>query len=184
MTTTESIADLQARQAELYAQAEAAVEAERARYPDCQTWSSPLGSPDNEFDPSPAEQQAFADAVPGREPQRRPAHPDRDVPQQPRRVDMQPAGDALAEWRRERAQVASAEMIVAGGTTNPARCAGQLMTPHPVGRRAVEAGLPALPAVRARRPGPGGGRRETRDGRTRSEAAAQLVASTTKQMAT
>ena len=128
------------------------------------TWSQPLNPPDNEFDPSPAEQQQFADAVPGREPrtadQRIRIGTSRTNPEG---LDYDPAGERCRPVApRSRPRPASGE------------CSCRRMEPKPcevcgASRRnrtlwvggGNEAGVPALPAQRGRRPSPGRGRRET-----------------------
>jgi hypothetical protein len=88
-TATDRVAQLQHEQAAAWAEAEAAELAERSRFPDAQ-WDGPaLMMPAAPYDPTPAEQQQFADTY-------RAEHSDAD------RLDHHggtPLSAALYEWR-------------------------------------------------------------------------------------
>jgi hypothetical protein len=181
MPAADTIEDLQTRQAALYAQAELEVEAERAKYPDCQTWSSPLGHPAREFDPSPAEQQEWADAF-------RAENLNADQPTRfgvtrtnPEGYVVSPLSEALGQWRTEEAQRRWSRALGRMLAPRPCQVCGASSQhdtlwvggqTRPVCRRCRPSVLAAQAAHVAEEKLP--------DGRTRADAAAQLVDSTTK----
>lgn len=95
MTTPDTISRLHDDQRQAWADTDAAV---RAQYPDCQ-WDSTLPMPRAPFDPTPAEQQQWADSY-------RAEHLDADMRIFRHPGDKHPStrlADALYEWRNQTA---------------------------------------------------------------------------------
>src|SRR5262245_25810405 len=90
-TTPDVLARLREEQERAWAEHEAAERAERAKYPDAQWDGPPLYMPAADFDPTPGEQQAFADNY-------RAGHLDADRPDY---HGATPLSEALYAWRNE-----------------------------------------------------------------------------------
>jgi hypothetical protein len=143
-TADDLVARLHEEQRRAWAEQEAREAAERAQYPDAQ-WNGPaLYMPAADYDPTPQEQQAFADTY-------RAEHPNAG------RFDQHggtPLSEALYEWRQAEASrryLVEADAFVAGPACDVCGATGAHESRHD--RRPCRVRVPTLPSVRRGRMG-------------------------------